>query len=460
MTAQLLAGTDTPVVVVGGGLTGLLVARLLCQRGFKVQVFERSPDPRAVAPESGRSINLALAERGRFALREAGLLNQVMDHTTAMPGRQIHALDGSTTFQPYGQQSWERIYSVERDALNLALIEGCEAVGAQLHFNHTCVRIDIDAQTIAFERPDGSLVHQRYGPLIAADGAGSIIRRSLNDTCKFGAHESLLDHGYKELSVPPTGYGAYRMNPHALHIWPRGGYMLIALPNPGGDFTATLFLPNEGSASFDAIQAPEAARAFFQQSFPDAARAMPDFERDLTDHRRGIMGTIRCQRWNHRGEILLLGDAAHAIVPFHGQGMNAAFEDCRLLNDLLDSDPPTWAALFEQIDELQRPNANAVADMALENYIEMRESVRHEKFHLKKALAFALEQRCPDRFIPRYSMVMFRPDIPYRVAFDRGRIQSTLLDHFTRDIDELTEGHINAAVDAVAGELAPLETFL
>lgn len=450
---------DEPVTIVGGGLTGLLAARLLRQRGLNVEVFERSPDPRTVPPESGRSINLALAERGRFALREAGLLEAVMQQATPMPGREIHQADGSIQFQAYGQQSWERIYSVERDALNLVLIKGCAELDIPIQFDHRCAAIDLEHSQAVFERSDGQVLKHSFSVLIGADGAGSAVRRALNERCDFGADESLLDHGYKELSIPPTAYGAYRMNPYALHIWPRGGYMLIALPNPGGDFTATLFLPNQGPDSFDQIRDLAAAKTLMNAAFPDAARAMPDFARDLVEHRRGIMGTIRCKKWHCGGQVLLMGDAAHAIVPFHGQGMNAAFEDCRVLNDLLNTETKDWASLFQEFERIQRPNANAVADMALENYIEMRDAVRHERFHLRKALAFELERRCPNQFVPRYSMVMFRPDIPYLTALQRGEIQAELLTRFTDDVDELNTSIVDAAVSAALSELEPLEAL-
>lgn len=448
-----------PVTVVGGGLSGLLAACLLRRRGHAVKVFERAPDPRARAPESGRSINLALAERGRFALRKAGLLEAVMRHTTPMPGRELHQSDGTVQFQPYGQQSWERIYSIERDALNLTLIESCEASGVEIYFDHRCTDVDIGQRMVVFKTSDGARIQHRFSPLIAADGAGSVVRRTLNERCGFNTDESLLDHGYKELTIPPTAYGAYRMNPYALHIWPRGEHMLIALPNPSGDFTATLFLPNDGDGSFDTIRSADNARKFMEQQFPDAARAMPDYLTELAANQRGIMGTIRCESWHYGGDVLLMGDAAHAIVPFHGQGMNAAFEDCRLLDDLLSQDMKNWDTLFAAFENIQRPNANAVADMALENYVEMRESVRHEKFHLKKALAFELERRCPAHFIPRYSMVMFRPDIGYKTAFDRGEIQAALLSEFTRGVDSLSELQIETAVSAARTKLEPIDSY-
>lgn len=445
--------------IIGGGLTGLLLARLLRLRGFEVVVYDKAPDPRSVSADSGRSINLALAERGRDALRRAGLLEPVMRLAVPMPGRQIHKVSGELQFQPYGQQSWERIYSIGRDDLNRVLVAGCEALGVELHFDHRCTDFDMTAREAVIERPDGSVIRQGFSPLIAADGAGSVVRRTLNEDCGFAANESLLNHGYKELQIPPTRYGAYRMNPYALHIWPRGGYMLIALPNPGGDFTSTLFLPNDGENSFDLLTKNQKHRKFFESNFQDALHLMPNFDRDFSEHRVGIMGTIRAERWYSGGEVLLMGDAAHAIVPFHGQGMNAAFEDCKVFDELLERPHDRWEDVFRQFDERQRPNANAIADMALENYVEMRSSVAQPEFHLRKALAFELERRVPLHFVPRYSMVMFHPEIAYAEAYRRGEIQTDLLSSYTKDASSLAEIDIEAAVRSAQTQLPPISNL-
>ncbi len=446
------------ISILGGGLTGLLLARLLARRGFRPTVYERDGDPRLHPGQEGRSINLALAERGRRALKRADMLDEVMACTTPMPGRQIHALDGTLTFQPYGQRDWERIYSVARADLNVALMNACDQSGVTLKFNQRCIDVDTQARVAIVEHAiSGKQSRVKMDPLIAADGAGSIVRRRLNDTAGFGSDERLLDHGYKELSIPPTAYGAYRMNPHALHIWPRGGFMLIALPNPGGDFTATLFLPNKGENGFESVRDKQQAMQFFSKNFPDALTLMPGLSEEYESNPVGIMGTIRCKRWHMDGDVLLIGDAAHAIVPFHGQGMNAAFEDCYKFDRLLGANPDSWQALFADFQREQRENTDAIADMALENYVEMRDSVRDPAFHLRKKLAFELERHAENHFVPRYSMVMFHPEIDYRIAKQRGAVQAELLAEFCDGLTHFEQVDLDAALTAVKQRLTPLE---
>ena len=447
-----------PVNILGGGLTGLLLAVLLSRRGFRTSVYERGADPRIDGKTEGRSINLALAERGRRALDKAALLDRVMQHTTRMPGRQLHLRDGSVEFQPYGQRPEECIYSISRLDLNVVLMNAAESQGVEIRFNQRCIDIDRRRRILVFEdTTDGHRYETSLRPLLAADGAGSIVRRQLNEQAGFGMTEELLDHGYKELSIPPTAYGAFRMNPYALHVWPRGGYMLIALPNPGGDFTVTLFLAAAGEPGFDSISDRSGAIAFFESNFPDALALMPDFAREFADNPVGIMGTVRCKRWHDGGDTLLIGDAAHAIVPFHGQGMNAAFEDCYTLDELLDADHSSWETLFAEFEQRQKDNANAIADMALENYVEMRDTVRDPAFHLRKYLAFELERRLPNRFVPRYSMVMFHPEVSYRTAFERGRIQAELLAEFTAGCDDANAIDMAGAIDATLDRLSEIE---
>ncbi len=444
------------ISILGGGLTGLLLALMLARRGLRVSVYDRGADPRDGQTGAGRSINLALAERGRHALKHADLLAAVMPLTTPMTGRAIHAADGSFNFQPYGQYRGEQIYSVSRHDLTVALAENAATAGVSLHFGERCTAIDIERGSAELTRADGSQHRIALAPVIAADGAGSIVRRTLDAKAGFGAHEALLDHGYKELSIPATAYGWYRQSPYALHIWPRGGHMLIALPNLTADFTATLFLPKEGEHGFEALEDVAAAAQFFETNYPNALAVMPDFHDDYGRNPVGIMGTVRCQRWHYQGEVLLVGDAAHAIVPFHGQGMNAAFEDCVVLDRLVADLGTDWATVFARFEQARRENTNAIADMALENYIEMRDSVRDATFHLRKALAFELEQRLPQQFIPRYSMVMFHPEIGYADAQRRGETQAALLAEFTERADNLGDIDIDAAVAAAAAALSPV----
>ncbi|MDH3532484.1 MAG: FAD-dependent monooxygenase, partial [Gammaproteobacteria bacterium] len=300
---------------------------------------------------------------------------------------------------------------------------------------------------------DASYYEIDASPVIAADGAGSLLRQSLQASYDIGASEALLPHGYKELAIPAGPGGDFQLDPGALHIWPRHGFMLIALPNPGGDFTLTLFMPNEGATSFARLTDEAAATAFFQSHFADVAPLIDNLAHAVVNNPLGLLGTIRCQRWHAGGNVLLIGDAAHAIVPFHGQGMNLAFEDCVVLRRLLRETGPAWEQVFRQYESEQLANANAIADMALENYVEMRDTVLDPKFSLQKELAFELERRLPDRFIPRYSMIMFHHEIPYSVAQQRGRTQSVLLEEFTRNAETLGQVNIDAAEAAAIDRL-------
>lgn len=487
---------DDEIDILGGGLTGALLGVLLARRGLRPTIWERQPDPRASGPtpdaasapkpdtlfqsgkptgtpaggeSGGRSINLALAARGIRALERAALMPRVRPLLMPMPGRMLHQEDGAVEFQPYGQRDDEVNYSISRAGLNRVLLDAAGEAGVELRFGERCVAVDPERRRALLENTaTGARTELSLDPLIAADGAGSIVRRALDDVPGFSSSEELLSHGYKELTVPPSADGTHALEPRALHVWPRGGFMLIALPNPPGDFTATLFLPNEGSRGagrlekgegspgFDRLGTPEAIRAFFERHFPDAAALMPDLVENFLANPTGIMGTVRCRRWHLGGDVLLVGDAAHAIVPFHGQGMNAGFEDCAVLDALIADSATSWPKLFAAFEAERRPNAEAIADLALENYVEMRDTVRDPRFHLKKALAFELERRLPERFVPRYSMVMFHPEIPYAEAQRRGAIQARLLERLTEGAEELADIDLDAATALVRDALPPL----
>ena len=445
--------------IIGAGQCGTLIAIMLARHGYRVEVYERFGDPRVEDPEAGRSINLALAARGLNALQQVGIDALVEPLLVPMRGRMVHRDDGSTEFLPYGQQSDEQIYSVTRLGLNQILLGTADRLdNLNLNFEQHAIGYDAPDRTVHIrDERDGSLYQVDADPLFAADGAGSSIRRSFDGTGTFGGVENLLSHGYKELAIPAGPGGQFQLEPHALHIWPRGGFMLIALPNPGGDFTLTLFLPNKGENSFEQLDNERSVIAFFEQHFADAAALIPDLVHDLLDHPLGVLGTVRCRHWHDRGNVLLLGDAAHAIVPFHGQGMNLAFEDCVLLDRIVTELGSDWPNVFARFESEQLANANAIADMALDNYIEMRDTVRDPKFALRKELAFELERRLPERFIPRYSMVMFHADIPYLTAQQRGEIQKTLLEEFTARADQLSDVDIDAAVAAAVRRLPPID---
>lgn len=421
--------SDRPVNIVGAGLAGALIAVLLARRGFAVDLYDRRPDPRLTESERGRSINLALAARGIVALERAGMMDRIRPLLIPMRGRMIHSLSGETQLQRYGQRPDEVIFSVSRGDLNRVLIEAAARhPRVRLRFRHTLLAALPASDALLFrDEAAGTECNIPIAPTLATDGAGSAVRASLAHTGLITVREDRLDHDYKELTIPAAAGGHHAMAPHALHIWPRGGFMLIALPNTDGSFTATLFLARNGSGGFDSLTGPDRVRTLFQSQFPDAAPLMPHLIEEFTSHPQGQMGTVYTQPWHIGGQVLLLGDAAHAMVPFHGQGMNAAFEDCLVLDTLLD-EHDGWDALFSDFERSRLPNTAAIAQMALENYVEMRDTVRDPTYLRRKALAMELERRFPDRFIPRYSMVMFHPEICYAEALRRGQAQQRILE--------------------------------
>lgn len=417
------------VTLVGAGLAGSLLATYLGQRGHEVTVFERRSDLRHTEISAGRSINLALANRGIRALREVGVMDAVDKLLIPMAGRMLHDENGSLQLVPYGNKPHEVIYSVSRGGLNAILLDAAEATGnVRIHFEQPCLEADVENNRIIVGSRGGAEMPHRYGVLIGTDGSASPVRKGILEATNGDFRSEPLGHSYKELTIPPATGGAFRMDASSLHIWPRGEFMLIALPNPGGSFTVTLFLPNVGTESFESLRDARAIAAFFDTYFPDAIPHMPDFANQFLDNPTGHLETIRCRPWS-RGTTVILGDAAHAIVPFHGQGMNCAFEDCADLALCLDGDDD-WSAAFERFAAMRKPNADAIADMALENYVEMRASVRDPLFQLHKEIGFRLEERHPDRFIPRYSMVMFHT-LAYAEAKRRGAVQKEILNALT-----------------------------
>ena len=442
------------IAIVGGGPCGSLLAILLARRGFEPVVVERGP-PFTAEQGGGRSINLALAARGIDALRRAGIDAYVRELMIPMRGRMIHDPKGGQRFLPYGQRATEEIYSVSRAALNVLLHRlAAERHGVEYRFHTRCVDVD-GATGDAIVEAGGDRTRLDADVVFAADGAGSEARRALTAAGVIEAHEQLLDHGYKELTIPAGRDGESVLEPGALHIWPRGGFMLIALPNPDRSFTATLFLPHEGENSFAATGERE-VDAFFRREFADTVPLIPALHRDYVSHMTGVLGTVSCRPWS-RGKTLLIGDAAHAIVPFHGQGMNAAFEDCVVLDRLLEQRAADgsgdWPQLFADFERLRSPNTRAIAEMAIENYQEMRDEVRDAKFELRAALSFELERRFPGRFVPRYSMVMFHPDISYAEAQRRGALQARILRELTASADTLAHVDFARAAKLVETEL-------
>lgn len=426
------------ITLIGAGLAGSLLAILLSRRGWQVTVYERRGDPRVKGYESGRSINLALAERGRHALRQAGAEEAVMARAVMMRGRMVHFADGGEQLQRYGRDDSEVIWSIHRADLNIALLDLAEAAGAQVHFYRRLHTVDFPAGYARFiDDRDDSPHDIRFQTLIGADGAGSALRAAMGRVAPLGERSEFLDHSYKELEIPPAAEGAFRIEPHALHIWPRGDYMCIALPNDEGTFTVTLFLPNEGATSFATVRSGAEARALFARDFADALPLIPNLVRDWEHHPPGLLGTLYLDRWRLGERAVLLGDAAHAMVPFHGQGMNCAFEDCVALADQLDAHEDL-ARAFAAFEAERRPNAEAIQAMALENYVEMRDRVDDADFLLQRQLEQALQQRHPSRFVPHYTMVTFMR-IPYALAFSRTQIQRALLVEATAGRTDLAQ---------------------
>jgi kynurenine 3-monooxygenase len=449
------------VGIVGAGPTGALLAILLERRGMAVTLYDSRSDPRREDAEAGRSINLALADRGTHALARAGLLDAIRPLVVPMRGRFVHRADGSSGLQPYGRLPNEVIYSISRRELNNVLLDAAIGAGVDVCFEHRLEDVDLAAGTARIrDLRSGLFLETSMRPLLGADGAGSLVRRRLAAQGLLEAEESPLEHGYKELSIPAGPQGAPLLEREALHIWPRGGYMLIALPNLDGSFTATLFLPLEGTPSFAALRSPQAIDAFLTTSFPDVRALMPDCVAEFQRHPTGFLGTVRARTWSAAGAAALIGDAAHAIVPFHGQGMNCCFEDClefdACLEDASSWERVPWARVFAEFYARRKPNADAIAEMALENYLEMRERVADPHFLLQQSLALELERRHPRRFIPRYSMVMFHHEISYRTAQERGRVQAQLLAELIRGAESLADVDYARAAGLIDAALPPL----
>jgi kynurenine 3-monooxygenase len=446
------------VTVLGAGLSGALMAICLARQRLDVCVYERRPDLRKVDMDAGRSINLALADRGIHALREAGAYADVEPLLIPMRGRMLHADDGALTFAPYGQRPHEFIHSVSRPGLTRVLLDHARRVyGIEPRFLQAARRLDFERdELVMLDEVSGDTYARPLAPLVAADGAGSVVRRALTGQLGVRVVEDVLEHGYKELTLPAGPGGRHVIEREALHIWPRGGFMLIALPNLDGSFTVTLFLALKGGPeSFAALQDRSSVDVFFRRHFPDVVARMPNLAREFLEHPVGRMGTVYTDHWAADGSAVLLGDAAHAIVPFHGQGMNACFEDCHELDRLL-RETRDWRQAFERFTRVRKPNTDAIAAMALENFLEMRDTVRDPKFLLRKELSFELERRHPDRFIPRYSMVMFHHEIPYAVAYERGVVQAQILAELTANANSLRDIAPRDMDAAVIRRLEPL----
>jgi len=414
------------ITIVGGGLSGPVMAMYLAKKGIRVDIYERRPDIRKENLSAGRSINLAISKRGIAALEEIGVFHKISSQIIPMYGRKIHNIDGSTRFLPYGRSD-QYINSVSRSELNILLLTEAEKTDQiRFLFQHSCSGMDLESGAVFITNEvNGDQRTLQGTPVIAADGSGSAVRESMIESGYISGSFDPLGHSYKELSIPPDKSGEFQLEPNALHIWPRGKFMLIALPNMDRSFTVTLFLPNTGDISFSTVRSLDDLNSLFEKKFPDVLEIMPSLKTDYFSNPTGKLGTVRCSQWNVN-ESVLIGDAAHAVVPFFGQGMNASFEDCTVLNQMLDSSVD-WKNLFESFSKKRKIDGDAIADMALENYIEMRDSVNKDRFLNERDLERQLELKYPDQFISRYSMVSFH-QIPYSTVQVRGAIQQEILD--------------------------------
>jgi kynurenine 3-monooxygenase len=445
------------ITLIGSGLAGPLLAIFLVKRGFRVEIYERRPDMRRVRVSAGRSINLAVSTRGIHALREAGLWESMKDIIVPMRGRMMHSVAGELTFQPYGQDQREVIHSISRAELNVSLMNAAEAQGVEIHFDERCTGFDWKDSLVRLRNEKtGAQTAVESKTVIGTDGAASALRLEMQTLDQFRLSQEHLDYGYKELTIPAGARRKHLLEPHALHIWPRGAYMLIALPNIDGSFACILFLPFEWETSFASLDTEAKVLGFFEASFPDAVPIMPDLKEDYFSNPIGSMVTVKCSPWHLGDKLLLLGDAAHAIVPFFGQGLNCAFEDCTCLIELLDQYGTDWARVFSEFELARKVNADAIADLALENFVEMRDRVADPHFLFRKKVELALETKFPGIFVPKYAMVTFHR-IPYSVALLRGRVQDRILQELCASIGRIEDLVWKKAEALIHRELTPLE---
>jgi kynurenine 3-monooxygenase len=412
------------IAIIGAGLVGSLLAIYLSKRGYQVSVYERRPDLRHRILDAGRSINLALSNRGIRALEDASAVDAVRQIAIPMHGRMMHAIDGTLSFLPYGKEG-EYINSISRSALNISLINIAEEQGTSFFFDSKVSNVDLLRTTLSIENETRS--SKQFDGIVGADGAFSAVRLAMQLTDRFDFSQDYIEHGYKELHIPAGDAGTFKLEKNALHIWPRENFMMIALPNIDGSFTCTLFFPFEGPVSFNTITTDEEVLQFFKSTFGDAFGFMPTLVNDFKANPTSSLVTMKCYPWM-RNKTLLLGDAAHAIVPFYGQGMNAGFEDVRILNALLDEYNDQWEEAGAVFQRQRKPNTEAIAKLALDNFVEMRDLVADADFLLRKKIEAKIHSQYPDKWIPLYSMVTFHDDIPYAKAMLMGQKQKKIMD--------------------------------
>lgn len=420
---------EKQVIIVGAGLVGSLWAVYMSKRGYKVKVYERRSDVRKAEIVAGKSINLALSDRGLKALKNVGIDQEILDELAIpMTGRIMHGLDGELTYQPYGKEG-QAINSVSRGGLNIKMMNLAEAAGdVEILYDHQCTGVDFETNTVTFlNMTNGETVTDNGAAIFACDGAFSAVRyESMQKQMGFNYSQHYIEDGYKELLLPANEDGSYKLDKNALHIWPRGRFMLIALANEDGSFTCTLFMPfRDGEHSFDNLTTDDKVEGFFKEVFPDFYEMMPNLLDNWHEHPLSGLAIVRCFPW-HYGNTVLMGDAAHATVPFYGQGMNCGFEDCTVMHELLEKHGDNWPVVFEAYQQLRKPDGDAVQDLSLHNYHVMRDYVADPEFLLQKKIEARFSERYPDKWMPLYSQVTFS-DIPYHEAWAVGQKQEAIM---------------------------------
>jgi len=415
------------IAIIGAGLVGSLQAIYMARKGFDVSIYERRSDIRDAKLVAGRSINLSLSDRGWKALKGAGISDEIEKIAIPMKGRMVHDVEGNQSFQPYGFDD-QAIYSVSRGELNKQLlIKADEYPNVQFFFNQQVKDIDLKANALIIQDLHTKQASEKaYDRIIGTDGAFSAVRLRLMKTDKFNFSQKYLEHGYKELHIPANTDGTHQLDEHSLHIWPRGQFMLIALPNIDGSFTLTLFFPYDGEVSFNSLDTDEKVMDFFQKTFPDTLPLIPDLLKDYNENPTASLVTVRCSPWHYQDKICLMGDASHAIVPFYGQGMNSGFEDCTVFNDLFEQADWEWDQVFSQFSAKRAPEADAISELALRNYVEMRDLTANEQWLLQKKIERKITTKYPDKWLPLYSQVTFS-HTPYDKALRNGEIQDAIM---------------------------------
>lgn len=457
-----IAGAQN-ILVIGAGLCGSLLALRLGQRGFNVTVYEMRPDLRKTDISAGRSINLAFSDRGNKAMKMVGLEDKVNELCIPMNGRMLHDREGNTFLSNYSGREYEFINSISRQDLNELLLNEAEKhENVKIHFNKKCKSVDFEKTTATFQDyASQDKFIEDADCIIATDGAGSALRQSyfLERKFLFSFSQDYLSHGYKELSILPTSDGGYKTYKNALHIWPRGDFMVIALPNLDGSFTVTLFLSyDEGEYNFNNLTTPEIVEEFFRKEFPDALELMPNLVDDFFANPTAPLGTVKCSPWHYKGNTLLMGDSAHAIVPFYGQGMNASFEDVVEFDKVLDMDLENWASIFKTYQKNRKPDTDAIADLAIDNFHEMKDHVGKDIFQEKRKIEMVLEKQFPEEYSSKYSLVTFNEDIGYREAMLRGRAQDKAILNLLKDnlisanLDESNKSNLETVLEKVKKE--------